>query len=78
MLLSTYRRAGEPVIVACGPSRIEEGLQVGLLAVAAGLTQQVITLAGGEHRVTVSIPNEYLNLPEPKWVPGATLEVTSE
>lgn len=75
MLLSTYQRAGEPVVVACGPSRTREGLHVGLLFVAAGLSITRATLAGGDERVTVSIPTEYQNLPAPTWAANVTLEV---
>lgn len=63
-------------MVACSPSKTAEGLHVGLLFIAPGLTIESATLAGGEERVTVSIPNEYQQLPEPKWVTNVTLEVS--
>lgn len=76
MLRSTHQRLGAPLVVACGPSRVEEGLHVGLLFVADRVTRETITLTDGQERITVSIPNEYLNLPAPKWAANILLEVT--
>ena len=64
-------------MVACGPSRTEEGLHVGLLFIAAHVTREQLTLSDGRERTPVSIPIEYLNLPEPQWFTGVTLEVTT-
>lgn len=46
MLVSTWRRAGEPVVVACGPLEDESsgGLRVGMLFVAPDLDLSRVTL----------------------------------
>lgn len=60
--------------MACGPSRVRGGLHVGLLFVAPGLSIERVTLVDDQERVTVSIPEEYLQLPAPQWAANVTLE----
>lgn len=79
-LVSTYRRLGEPVVVACGPSEASSGgLRVGLLFVAPGLNLSRVTLRPIDdpqgRRTTVIWPSNLNQLPEAKCLTSVTLEV---
>lgn len=63
------------MVVACGPSLVRGGLHCGLLFITPGPTLEKVRLAppdGGES-ITVFIPTEYQDLPEPQWFAGVTL-----
>lgn len=78
MLVSTYRRAGEPVAVACGTAP-EEGaaLRADLLLVAAHTNLERLTFRpvhDNGDRVTVTLPDAYRNQRTPARYYGVTLE----
>lgn len=78
MLLSTYRRAAAPVVVAFGHKTEEGQLHAGLLFISAQLDARPYRLFdpdSGEH-VTVRLPEDLLNLSMDTMKTNATLEVT--
>lgn len=77
MLLSTYRRAAEPLAVVVGPTPVEGGLHAGLVLVGERLPKADISLRdveGGE-LLRVRLLPDYLNQSEPRVYRNVTLEV---
>jgi len=82
---SRQRRAGAPVLHACGPRLDGGGLQVGLLAVSAQLDDLIYDLhevtTDGERTgepIRVRLPPALQDLPEDRWVERVALPLAEE
>jgi hypothetical protein len=73
VLISTYKRAGEPVIVAFGAVRDGTALRCGLLFVRGGLKQLEFTLFNEAERLKVRLPETYIKSAD-EYYRNATLE----
>lgn len=81
VLVSTYRRAREPLVLACIPNLVGEGMQVDLLMVAPHaprLAYRMKNVETGEAFATVTLPDQYLNQPSVSTAHNVTLEVIHE
>lgn len=78
MLLSSYRRAGQPLVVAIGATLNQEGgLDVGILLVGEHLPKADVTLRNPEsgESLRVRLPTTYLTQAEARAGRNVTLEV---
>ncbi len=79
--MSTYRRAREPLVLACIPNLSGAGMQVDLLMVAPhapGQPYRMKNVETGEPFATVKLPDQYLNQPSVSTAHNVTLEVLDE